>query len=114
MIRTYLSHMINNHKSQSKWKIKLTMAITLFSFKGSEETLIMYSPSDNVVVMIGIETDEIIEDIFDFGKCGKGLEESMRGREYVFDGFDLLYYKLQKVSLNKGGSYIDSPKWLKN
>ena len=55
--------MINNHKSQSKWKIKLTMAVTFFSFKGSEETLIMYSPSDNVVVMIGIETDEIIEDI---------------------------------------------------
>ena len=38
----------------------------------------------------------------------------MRGREYVFDSFDLLYYKLQKISLNKGGSYIDSPKWLKN
>ena len=26
----------------------------------------------------------------------------------------MLYYKLHKISLNKGGSYIDSPKWLKN
>ena len=25
-----------------------------------------------------------------------------------------MYYKLQKLSLNRGGSYIDSPKWLKN
>ena len=25
-----------------------------------------------------------------------------------------MYYKLNKVSLRRGGSYIDSPKWLKN
>ena len=32
-----------------------------------------------------------------------------------FDSDDLLYYHLQKISLNrKGSSYIDSPKWLKN
>ena len=38
----------------------------------------------------------------------------MRGSEFVFDSVDLLYYKLHKVSLNRGGSYIDSPKLLKN
>ena len=27
---------------------------------------------------------------------------------------DLLYYELHKISLIRGGSYIDSPKWLKN
>ena len=32
-----------------------------------------------------------------------------------FDSDDLLYYHLQKISLNrKVSSYIDSPKWLKN
>ena len=25
-----------------------------------------------------------------------------------------MHYKLHKISLNRGGSYIDSPKWLKN
>ena len=25
-----------------------------------------------------------------------------------------MYYNLNKVSLSRGGSYIDSPKWLKN
>ena len=25
-----------------------------------------------------------------------------------------MHYSLHKISLNKGGSYIDSPKWLKN
>ena len=38
----------------------------------------------------------------------------MRGSEFVFDNVDSLYYKLHKISFNRGGSYIDSPKWLKN
>ena len=33
---------------------------------------------------------------------------------FYFDSVDSLYYKLHKISLNRGGSYIDSPKWLKN
>ena len=48
-------------------------------------------------------------------KYQEGLEESMRGSEFIFDSVDLLYYNLQKISLKrKGSSYIDSPKWLKN
>ena len=38
----------------------------------------------------------------------------MRGREFIFDRVDALYYNLNKVSLSRGGSYIDSTKWLKN
>ena len=38
----------------------------------------------------------------------------MRGSEFVFDCVDSLYYKLHKISLNRGESYIDSPKWLEN
>ena len=46
-------------------------------------------------------------------KYQEGLEESMRGSEFVFDSVDSLYYKLHKISLNRRWSYIDSPKWLK-
>ena len=39
----------------------------------------------------------------------------MRGNKFIFDSADLLYYNMQKISLNrKGSSYIDSPEWLKN
>ena len=38
----------------------------------------------------------------------------MSGNEFVFDTIDLLHYNLHKISLNRSGSYIDSPKWLKN
>ena len=38
----------------------------------------------------------------------------MRGTESVHDSINLLYYHLQKIGLKRDGSYIDSPKWLKN
>ena len=38
----------------------------------------------------------------------------MRGSKFVFDGVNALYYELNKISLNRVESYIDSPKWLKN
>ena len=37
----------------------------------------------------------------------------MRGSEFVFDYVQLLYYKCHKINLNCGGSYIDSPNWIK-
>ena len=38
----------------------------------------------------------------------------MRGSEFVYDSVDALYHNLNKVRLIRGGSYIDSPEWLKN
>ena len=38
----------------------------------------------------------------------------MRGSEFAYDSVEALYYNLNKVSLSRGGSYIDFPKWLKN
>ena len=37
----------------------------------------------------------------------------MKRIEFVYDNVDLLNPKLHRISLNRGGSYIDSPKWLK-
>ena len=47
-------------------------------------------------------------------KYQERLEEKTREREFAFDSIDLLHYSLHKIILNRGGSYIDSPKWLKN
>ena len=45
----------------------------------------------------------------------EGLEESMKGSEFIFDSVNLLHYHLQKTSLKRTrSSYIDSPEWLKN
>ena len=76
----------------------------------------MHAKSNNVEIMMGREIDEIIKELYKsfLRKYQEGLEESMRGSEFIFDHVDALYYYLNKISLSRGGSYIDSPKWLKN
>ena len=66
MIRPYLSDIINDHKTQGKWKIKLTIAINLISSKDSDETRIMCSKSDYIEIMMASETVEIFEVIFEY------------------------------------------------
>ena len=133
MIRPYLSDITNNHKTegkwrihsvntikkhktQSEWKIQLTTTINFISSKDSDETHTMHAKSDNVQIMMGSETNEIIEELFKslLQRYQKKLEKSMRGSEFIFDNVDLLYYDLHKISLSRSGSYIDSLKWLKN
>ena len=81
MIKPYLTDIINNHKTRglvrhhsgdktwleqtsSEWKIQLTMGINFISSKDSDETRTMHTKINNVEIMIGSETDEIIEDLF--------------------------------------------------
>ena len=93
------------------------MIINFISSKpDSDEPRTMRTKSDNIVVMMGSETDEVIEEIFKsfLQRYQEGLEESIRGSDFIFDSADLLYYDLNKISLSRGGSYIDSLKWLKN
>ena len=92
------------------------MTINFISSKDSDETRTIHTKSNNEEIMMGSETDEIIKELFKsvLQRYQEGLEESMRGSEFIFDSTDALYYDLHKKGLSKGGSYIDSPKWLKN
>ena len=76
----------------------------------------MHIKSDNIEIMIGSETDYIIDELFKslLQKYQEGLKESVRRSELVFDSVDLLYYHLQRISLKRGESYVDSPKQLKD
>ena len=38
----------------------------------------------------------------------------MRCSDFAFDSVNFLYYDFNKISISRGGSYIDSPKWLKD
>ena len=38
----------------------------------------------------------------------------MKGSDFEFDRVNFLYYDFNKISINRGGSYIDSPKWIKS
>ena len=93
------------------------MSINFISSKHSGETRTIHTKSDNIEIIMDSETVDIIDELFKsfLQKYQEGLEESMRGSEFIFDCVDLLEYKLNKLYINKkGGSYIDCPKWVKN
>ena len=75
----------------------------------------MYTRSDNVELMFGDDNDDIIEQMFEslLQKYEENLQNKMRGSDFEFDGINFLYYDFNKTSINRGGSCIDSPKWLK-
>ena len=91
--------------------------INFISLKpGSDETGIMHTRSDNEEFMNSDDTDEIIKGLFEsfLQKYEENFQNKMKGSDFEFDGVNLLYYDFNKISLNRGGSYIDSPKWLKD
>ena len=92
-------------------------SINFVSLKpGSDETRVMYARSFNEEIMEGSDTDEVIKSLFEsFLKIyDLNLQDKMKGSDFAFDGVDSLYYDVNKTSINTGGSYIDSPQWLKN
>ena len=65
--------------------------------------------------MISDEADEVIKALFDSPKNRyKNNLESAQGGKFVIDYAQLLYCKYHKINPNCGGSYIDSPDWIKN
>ena len=108
--------MIDDHKSKDKWKIQLSMRVIFVSFTDVNKTSEMYSKSDDITIMRCAETEEITNELVNtFRKrYQEGLETKMRGSSFTFERIDLLEYHLHKISLNRGSSYIKSPKWIKN
>ena len=65
--------------------------------------------------MIGSDIDDTVNNYFITLKENYINDLArMEGSEYHFERVSLLRYKLHKISLRRGGSYIDSPKWIKN
>ena len=82
------------------------MRIIFVSFIDSDETREMHTKSDNITIMIGIETEDAINGFFNtFRKrYQEGLATKMRGSTFTFERIDLLEYHLHKISLNRGSS----------
>ena len=117
LIEKYLRKLINYYKSKGEWKVQLIAGISFIYLKpGSGETRIMHTRSDNEEFKKGSDTNEIIEGLFEsfLQKYEENLQEKMKGLDFEFDGVNFLYYDFNKISINRGESYTDSPQWLKN
>ena len=96
--------------------MQITMRIIFVSFIDANETLVMHTKNDNVVIMSGVETNDIVNELLDsfFERYQEQLETKMKGSSYIFERIDSLEYHLHKISLNIGSSFINYPIWLKD
>ena len=91
------------------------MHVNFISSKDTGETPIYYIWSNNVSIMQGRDTNDIIKELFEsFLHDYQEKLKTIKGSDFVFESVDLMDYKLHRVRLNRGGSYIKSSKWLEN
>ena len=95
--------------------MQLTIANNFISSIDHDEKREMHLKRDNTEILIGNEANEVMKELFDSlkNKYQNNLETT-KGSEFVFYYVHFLYYKRHKINPNRGGSYIDSPDWIKN
>ena len=76
----------------------------------------MYTRSTPEEIIIGCETEEVAEKLIMqlFQKYQDNLQNKMKGSDFIINGVNYLYYDLNRITISKGGSYIESPKLLKD
>ena len=117
LIKPYLNDLINVYKAKGEWKLQISAEISFVSQKPeSDETRTMFTRSTPEEFMIGSETEEVAENLTMsiLQKYQDNLQNKMKGSDFIFNGINYLYYDLNRVTISKGGSYIESPKWLKD
>ena len=117
LIKPYLYDLINVYKTKGEWKLQLSVEISFVSQKPeSDQNHVMYTRSTPEEFMIGSETEEVAEKRFMsiLQKYQDNLQNNMKGSDFIFNGINYLYYDLNRITISKGGSYIESPKWLKD
>ena len=117
LIKLYLNDLINVYKAKGKWKLQISAEISFVSQKpGSDETRTMFTRSTPEEFMIGSETEEVAENLIMsiLQKYQDNLQNKMKGSDFIFNGINYLYYDLNRITISKSGSYIESPKWLKD
>ena len=81
------------------------MKINFISSRNFIESRDMYSKSNNIEIMMGSSTNEIIKNLFNslLRRYHEGLQVSMRQSEFVFDYVESLNYIFHKVDLKRSG-----------
>ena len=115
----YSYDLINDHRiARRVWKIQINMHVNFISSKDTGETRTIYKWSNNYVVvsiMWRKDTNDIIKELFEsFLHDYQENLKTIKGIDFVFESVYLMDYKLYRVRLKRGRSYIKSPEWLEN
>ena len=74
----------------------LTAKLTFVSIKDFNESSTIHIHSDNLLIFIGYEINNIIKELFKslLGEYQESLRTMMKTCDFAFDTVDALYYKL--------------------
>ena len=89
------------------------MRVNFISSKDTGETRTTYVWSNNESILWARDSDDIIRELFrSFLHNYQEELKIIKGSDFVFESVELMDYKLHRVRLRRGGSYIKSPEWL--
>ena len=108
--------MINDYRiARRVWKFQISMRVNFASPKDTGETRTIYVWSNNESIMRGRDTVDIIREPFrSFLHNYQEELKIIKGSNFLLESVEKMDYKLHRVRLRRGGSYIKSPEWLAN
>ena len=107
MIMPYLAELINKKKNNSsEYKIQLSMGINFMSITDKKKTRTFYVKSDNKEIILGNDTNDIINELIESFLSNYQKEEQIlrNGSNYTFESVDELNIHSHKTQLKRGKS----------
>ena len=105
----------NSNSNRAEWKIQLTMQNSCISTKSFEEISTIYTKSEPVEIFMGNNIEDVIDRLFNtllqrFQNAQETSNE--RGRKFIPDSVEILYYHFQRIEIRRADSHKISPEWI--
>ena len=113
-VRPNVVELITKKKANER-KAQLDLSIVFLNYL-TNETAEKYVYSDNVKIRPTDDSNEITTELYNslLHRYQETLENKMEGSSFVYDYVNFLDIKFNQTDLIRGGTYIESPKWISN
>ena len=115
VVKRYIITLLNDTNKQQTRKIQLDIRITTENILNPGDKRNFIVRSDNTVPLYTDDTTESVENLIK--SLGEHYEEqilvSKKGSNFRCCNIDSLNIYIHEVQLNRGGSYIETPNWVK-
>ena len=92
------------------------MKIIFTPIEDFNDKKVLYVKTKNVEITMDSGTNEIVKELFEsiIKKYQELMEYSTKNSGLILEGVELMNYDINKIAINRDGSYIESPTWLKS
>lgn len=116
IIYPHIKKLLDKKKNDTKkeQKIQLSIAVTFTHITDALNKYIIYIKSKNITMRYAEDTFDIMTKLYDSFLENYEAEEIIlrRGSNFVYDSVDVSFIKIYKTKLKRGGTYIETPKWV--